>query len=151
MLKTSPTRVPIVALRSVSRLRLCDLHFWLVPFIFDPNELSMKGFVRQAVWVLGRFSFARPPSIRKEKAFIKYIYQSSGLRSRENFDLLSLINRKWLLRMWRWAKPGAADLSSFHPSLISLSLSFGGCGSVSNGGWLFWLIVVGWFWLKVVG
>ena len=44
-------------------------------------------------------------------------------RSGENFDLLSLIRRKWLLRMWRWAKPGAADLSSLHTSSISLSLS----------------------------
>ena len=43
-----------------------------------------------------------------------------------NFGLLSLIRR-------------------------SLSLSLGGCGSISNGGWLFWLLVVGWFWLKVVG
>ena len=33
----------------------------------------------------------------------------------------------------------------------SFSLSLGGCGSVSNGGWLFWLLEVGWFWLMVVG
>ena len=34
---------------------------------------------------------------------------------------------------------------------ISFSLSFGMGLMGSNGGWLFWLMVVGWFWLKVVG
>ena len=42
-------------------------------------------------------------------------------------------------------------LISPHLTDLSLSLSFGGCGSVFNGGWLFWLMVVSWFWLKVVG
>ena len=111
----------------------------------------MKGFVRQAVWVLSRSPFTHPPPIWKERSFIKYIYQSSKSRSGKNFDLLSLIRRKWLLRTWRQAKPEAADLSSTPRQSLSLSLSFGGCGSISNGGWLFWLMVVGWFWLKVVG
>ena len=48
---------------------------------------------------------------------------STRPRLGKNFGLLSLIRRKWLRRTWRRAKPRVADLSSFHTSLISLSLS----------------------------
>ena len=41
------------------------------------------------------------------------------------------------------ATPITAIVTAALISLISLSLSF--------GGWLFWLVVVGWFWLTVVG
>ncbi|WVY89778.1 hypothetical protein V8G54_035292 [Vigna mungo] len=54
-LKTPPTRVLVVALRSVSWLRLRDFLHLFDYFIPDPNESSMYEGVSQAVRVLGRF------------------------------------------------------------------------------------------------
>ncbi|WVY93655.1 hypothetical protein V8G54_032743 [Vigna mungo] len=54
-LKTPPTRVLVVALWSVSRLRLRDFLHLFDYFILNPNESSMYEGVSQAVRALGRF------------------------------------------------------------------------------------------------